>query len=224
MISGSGQLEQRLGYTFNDPELLEKALTHRSVGNKNNERLEFLGDAVLGCVIADELFHIFPDVREGRLSRLRSSLVRRETLADIGKGLEIGDFMLLGPGERKSGGHRRESIISDAVEAIFGAIYLDSNFATCRDCILRLYADRLRGLSDAVVLKDAKTRLQEFLQARQMKLPEYTVREVSGKAHARYFEVVCDVEGQEPSRGEGSNRRHAEQAAASNMLLKLEAD
>lgn len=213
-----------MGYTFNDPELLEKALTHRSVGNKNNERLEFLGDAVLGCVIAGELFHIFPDVKEGRLSRLRSSLVRRETLADIGKGLEIGDFMALGAGERKSGGHRRESIISDAVEAIFGAIYLDSNFATCRDCILHLYADRLHGLSDAVVLKDAKTRLQEFLQARQMKLPEYTVREVSGKAHARYFEVTCDVEGQQPSRGEGSNRRHAEQDAASNMLVKLEAD
>jgi ribonuclease-3 len=216
-------LEQRLGYVFNDPQLLEKALTHRSAGNRNNERLEFLGDAVLGCVIAGELFHNFPDVREGRLSRLRSSLVRRETLADIGKGLEIGDFMSLGPGERKSGGHRRESIISDAVEAIFGAIYLDSNFATCRDCILRLYADRLRGLSDTVVLKDAKTRLQEFLQARQMKLPEYTVRQAHGKAHARYFEVVCDVEGHESTRGEGTSRRHAEQDAAGKMLQKLEA-
>jgi len=216
-------LEQRLGYVFNDPELLEKALAHRSVGNRNNERLEFLGDAVLGCVIAGELFHLFPDVREGRLSRLRSSLVRRETLADIGKGLEIGDFMSLGPGERKSGGHRRESIISDAVEAVFGAIYLDSNFATCRDCILRLYADRLHGLSDTVVLKDAKTRLQEHLQARQMKLPEYTVRQAHGKAHARYFEVVCDVEGHESTRGEGTSRRHAEQDAAGKMLQKLEA-
>jgi ribonuclease-3 len=217
------QLEKRLGYDFSDPELLQKALTHRSLGNNNNERFEFLGDAILGCVIADQLFRNFPDVREGRLSRLRSSLVRGETLAEIGRTLGIGDYLLLGPGERKSGGHRRDSIISDAVEAVFGAIYLDSDFTRCQQCILRLYADKLKGLSDKVVLKDAKTRLQEFLQAQHSELPEYKVHEVSGKDHARQFEVVCSVNGYASCRGEGTNRRHAEQDAAGKMLRQLEA-
>ena len=217
------RLEIKLDYTFSDPELLHRALTHRSVGNNNNERLEFLGDAVLGCVIANELYHNFPHVGEGRLSRLRSSLVRRETLAEIGKQLDIGDFLQLGPGERKSGGHRRESIISDALEAIFGAIYLDSDFANSRQCILRLYADKLASLSDEVVLKDAKTLQQEYLQARQLELPDYTLQDMSGKAHARYFEVVCSVAGQKPCHGEGASRRHAEQEAASKMLRQLEA-
>ena len=222
MIQSPPRLEEMLGYTFTDPSLLQKALTHRSAGNHNNERLEFLGDAVLGCVIADELFRNFPHVREGRLSRLRSSLVRRETLAEIGKQLAIGDFLQLGPGERKSGGHRRESILSDAVEAIFGAIYLDSDFAHSRQCILRLYADRLAGLSDEVVLKDAKTRLQEYLQARRLALPDYTLLDTSGQAHARHFEVLCEVAGQQPCRGAGASRRHAEQLAASKMLEQLE--
>jgi ribonuclease-3 len=217
------RLEEKLGYTFSDPELLHRALTHRSLGNSNNERLEFLGDAVLGCVIADELCRNFPHVREGRLSRLRASLVRRETLAEIGAQLAIGDFLRLGQGERKSGGHRRESIISDALEAIFGAIYLDSDFATCHQCILQLYADRLASLSDAQVLKDAKTRLQEYLQARHLELPDYAVQDVSGKAHARYFRVICSVEGHEPCHGEGASRRHAEQEAAGKMLRQLEA-
>ncbi len=223
MIQRTARLEVELGYTFSEPELLHRALTHRSAGNNNNERLEFLGDAVLGCVIADELFHNFPHVAEGRLSRLRSSLVRRETLAEIGKQLGIGDFLQLGPGERKSGGHRRESILSDALEAIFGAIYLDSDFTQSRQCILRLYADKLAGLSDEMVLKDAKTRLQEYLQARHLELPDYTLLDISGKAHARYFEVVCSVAGHEPCRGEGASRRHAEQEAASKMLRQLEA-
>ena len=217
-------LEKKLGYAFSDPELLQKALTHRSAGKNNNERLEFLGDAILGCVIAEELYRHFPHVREGRLSRLRSTLVRRETLADIGKVLYIGDFLLLGPGERKSGGHRRDSIIADAVEALMGAVYLDSNFERCRQCILTLYADKLGNLTDKVVLKDAKTRLQEFLQARHMQLPEYTVLTMAGQAHARHFEVLCKVDGQESSRGEGSSRRNAEQDAARKMLARLDAD
>jgi len=221
-MQSTAQLEQRLGYTFSDPSLLSKALTHRSAGNNNNERLEFLGDAILGCVIAEELFRNFPQVREGRLSRLRSSLVRRETLADIGKGLEIGEHLFLGPGERKSGGHRRDSIISDAVEAVFGAICLDSDFDHCRACILRLYADRLDSLSDSAVLKDAKTRLQEYLQARHRPLPQYTVLDMAGKAHARHFEVLCQVDGHEASRGRGSSRRQAEQDAAGRMLRELE--
>ena len=219
-----GRLEERLGYTFSDPALLQRALTHRSAGNNNNERLEFLGDAVLGCVIADELFRNFPHVREGRLSRLRSSLVRRETLAEIGQQLDIGDFLQLGPGERKSGGHRRASILSDAVEAIFGAIYLDSDFIHSQQCILRLYADRLASLSDKVVLKDAKTRLQELLQSRHLELPTYTLLNAGGQAHARQFEVLCEVAGQAPCRGSGSSRRHAEQQAASRMLEQLTAD
>ena len=218
------RLEERLGYTFSDPALLQRALTHRSVGNTNNERLEFLGDAVLGCVIAEELFRHFPHVREGRLSRLRSSLVRRETLAEIGQQLEIGEFLQLGPGERKSGGHRRASILSDAVEAIFGAIYLDSDFVHSRQCIRRLYANRLASLSDEIVLKDAKTRLQEFLQARRLDLPVYTLLDSSGQAHARQFEVLCEVAGQPSCRGNGSSRRHAEQQAASRMLEQLETE
>ncbi len=224
MIQPPARLEERLDYTFSDPSLLQRALTHRSVGSNNNERLEFLGDAVLGCVIAEELFRNFPHVREGRLSRLRSSLVRRETLAEIGRQLAVGEFMQLGPGERKSGGHRRASILSDAVEAIFGAIYLDSDFAHSRQCILRLYADWLADLSDEVVLKDAKTRLQELLQARGLDLPTYTLLDASGRAHARQFEVLCEVAGQDPCRGSGSSRRYAEQQAASRMLAQLEAD
>ena len=200
-MQSPAQLENRLGYSFSDPELLQKALTHRSAGRNNNERLEFLGDAILGCVIAEELYRNFPHVREGRLSRLRSSLVRRETLAAIGNTLGIGEHLRLGPGERKSGGHRRDSIISDAVEALMGAIYLDSDFGQCRRCILALYADRLHGLSDKVVLKDAKTRLQEYLQARHLELPHYSVLVTGGQAHARHFEVECEVDGQPPCRG-----------------------
>jgi ribonuclease-3 len=222
-MTSTGQLEKRLGYEFTDPTLLQSALTHRSAGSKNNERLEFLGDAILGCVIAEELFNNFPDIREGRLSRLRSSLVRGEALADIGIKLEIGEFLVLGPGERKSGGHRRNSIISDAVEAILGAIYIDSDYMRCRQCILQLYADKLQGLSEKAVLKDAKTRLQEYLQAQHLSLPEYSVLTVSGEAHARHFEVICSVNGHQSCRGEGTNRRHAEQEAAKKMLQQLEA-
>lgn len=223
-MPSAGKLEEKLGYSFSDKELLLRALTHRSAGKNNNERLEFLGDAVLGCVIADELFSNFPHVREGRLSRLRSSLVRRETLADIGQALGIGDYLTLGPGERKSGGHRRNSILSDAVEAVLGAIYIDSDFTQCRHCILRLYADKLKDLSDETVLKDAKTRLQEYLQARGMQLPDYSVLATHGKEHARHFEVLCTVDGQEPCHGAGSSRRLAEQDAATKMLAQLEAD
>lgn len=224
MISSPDRLEQRLGYRFTDASLLQQALSHRSVGSSNNERLEFLGDAVLGTVIAGELYRRFPRASEGRLSRLRATLVRRESLADIARTLEIGQYLQLGPGERKSGGHRRDSIMSDAVEAVLGAIYLDSDFATCRRCILALFEARLEELTETAVLKDPKTRLQEFLQARRRPLPEYAVINVSGEAHAQQFRVECRVDGGEPAIGAGGSRRQAEQDAAAQILQQLESE
>jgi ribonuclease-3 len=222
LIRSPDRLQQHLGYTFADATLLVQALTHRSAGSRNNERLEFLGDAVLGSVIAGELFRRFPEASEGRLSRLRASLVRRESLADIARHLELGHYLELGAGERKSGGHRRDSIMSDALEAIFGAIYLDSDFDTCRRCIVGLFGGRLDGLSGTVVLKDPKTRLQEFLQARHLPLPEYDVIAVSGEAHAQRFRVQCRVADRAPVAGEGGSRRQAEQDAAARVLERLE--
>jgi ribonuclease-3 len=217
-------LEKSLGYTFAEPLLLQQALTHRSAGSRNNERLEFLGDAILGCVIAEELYGRYPRAREGELSRLRATLVRRESLAEIAHALELGSYLNLGTGERKSGGHRRDSILADALEALFGAIYLDTGFRATRSCILMLFAARLEALSGAAFLKDAKTRLQEYLQAQRKPLPEYTVTEVSGEAHAQSFRVECAVRDLdvEPSHGEGGSRRQAEQDAADKMLLQLE--
>jgi ribonuclease-3 len=217
-------LEKPLGHRFDDPNLLKQALTHCSAGSRNNERLEFLGDALLGCVIAGELFERHRKASEGELSRLRASLVRRESLADLAVELDIGRHLRLGAGERKSGGHRRNSILADALEAVFGAIYLDGGFDACRQCILRLFSDRLTAAADAESLKDAKTRLQEFLQARQMSLPEYTIIEESGDAHARSFRVQCELAGSAiaPTHGSARSRRQAEQKAAAGMLEQLQ--
>jgi ribonuclease-3 len=217
-------LAKSLGYQFNDPNFLKQALTHCSAGSRNNERLEFLGDALLGCVIAAELFDRHPKAREGELSRLRASLVRRESLADLAQGLEIGRYLKLGTGERKSGGHNRNSILADALEAVFGAIYLDGGFVACRQSILGLFSDRLAAVADPEALKDAKTRLQEFLQSRQMALPEYTVIEVSGEAHAQSFRVQCVLGDSQiaPTQGSARSRRQAEQKAAGRMLEQLE--
>jgi ribonuclease-3 len=219
-------LEKYLGYRFQDTQLLRQALTHRSAGSRNNERLEFLGDAVLGSVIAGELYRCYPQAREGKLSRLRSTLVRRESLAKIAQGLQLGDYLQLGAGERRSGGHSRDSILSDALEAVFGAIYLDSDFATVRDCILSLFTESLQSVSGVTTLKDSKTRLQEYLQAQHKPLPTYSILRVSGEAHDQSFSVACSVVGLdvEPSEGHGSSRRLAEQAAAENMLARLLAD
>ncbi len=224
MIRNPDLLQQQLGYRFNDATLLEQALTHRSASGRNNERLEFLGDAILGGVIAGELYLRFPSAREGRLSRLRASLVRRESLADIAQSLQIGAFLQLGAGERKSGGHHRDSIMSDALEAVLGAIYLDGGYMACRECILGLFAGKLGSLADATILKDPKTRLQEFLQAQHKDLPVYSVLQVSGQSHAQTFRIECSVEGAEPCTGEGGSRRQAEQAAAEGMLAQLAAD
>ena len=219
-----GKLEATLGHSFADRNLLQQALTHRSAGSRNNERLEFLGDAILGGVIAAELYRRYPQAKEGELSRLRANLVRRESLAEIAQLLELGQYLNLGGGERKSGGHRRDSILSDTLEALIGAIFLDSDFAVCQRSILSLFADRLESLSDVAFLKDAKTRLQELLQSRHKPLPEYIVTEVTGEAHAQFFRVECVVDGIEiPGRGQGSSRRHAEQHAAEDMLSRLDA-
>lgn len=226
MSKSTGLLEKLLGHEFADRALLQQALTHRSAGNRNNERLEFLGDAILGAVIAAELYRRHPKASEGKLSRLRSRLVRRESLTDIARALDVGQYLTLGVGERRSGGHRRDSILSDAVEALLGAIYLESGFAACKVCILALFEAKLDALPDVVFLKDAKTRLQEYLQSRQKALPEYVVSTVSGEAHAQFFKVTCAVTDLEatPTSGEGGSRRQAEQQAAERMLAQLQVD
>jgi ribonuclease-3 len=218
-------LQARLGYRFRQPELLEQAITHRSAGGTNNERLEFLGDAVLGMVIAEALYHRFPLASEGELSRLRATLVRKPTLAEIARSLELGEHLKLGAGELKSGGFRRDSILSDALEAVLGAIYLDDGLDPCRDWVQDRFASRLASLPAAAELKDYKTRLQEFLQSRQLALPEYVVIGVRGQAHAQTFEVECRVAERDTStRGMGTSRRNAEQQAAGEMLKVLGID
>lgn len=219
------RLARRLGYRFADGALLEAAVTHRSAGSRNNERLEFLGDGVLNCVIGDAVFRARAQAPEGDLSRLRASLVRETTLCEIAQGLALGEYLHLGSGEMKSGGFRRPSILADALEAIIGAVYLDGGFDAARDLVLRLYAERLQSLPDADELKDAKTRLQEYLQSRHMPLPSYTVLEVSGEPHRQHFRVECRIdEASVAIRGEGGSRRRAEQAAAAGALRDLRGD
>ncbi|MDX1823346.1 MAG: ribonuclease III [Thiohalomonadales bacterium] len=216
-------LEDQLGYHFKDETLLRTALTHRSAASQNNERMEFLGDAVLGYIISSDLYQRFPGATEGALSRLRSSLVKGDTLADIATQLMFGDFLILGSGELKSGGFRRRSILSDAFEAVIGAVYLDSDIDEVRRCILPLFKSRLDQCDPKAVKKDAKTRLQEFLQSRGNALPEYHVMNISGEAHKQTFEVECRLPDLEVStKGKGSSRRKAEQQAATSALELLE--
>jgi ribonuclease-3 len=211
-----------LGYRFEDPKLLEAALTHRSVGTPHNERLEFLGDAFLNYVIAEELFRRERDAQEGDLSRLRALLVRRETLAEIAATLGLGEQLKLGPGELKTGGFRRASILADALEAVFGALLLDGGAEPCRERIVSLYAERLARLPPAAELKDPKTRLQEYLQARGMGLPEYAVTAVEGKPHRQRFVVSCRVEGMDvEAHASAGSRRRAEQEAAEKVFATL---
>ncbi|MFV2005771.1 MAG: ribonuclease III, partial [Gammaproteobacteria bacterium] len=177
-------LEESLGYVFNSgTELLVRALTHKSHGANNYERLEFLGDSLLGFIIADALFEKFPVADEGQLTRLRASLVRQETLAEIGRELDLGEYLILGPGALKSGDHARDSILSDVIEAIIGVIYLDGGIVSCRQFISRMYESRLALCAPDAILKDPKTRLQELLQQKSQELPEYTVLDVSGPPH-----------------------------------------
>lgn len=224
MKSELGILCKKLGYHFNNPELLEDALSHRSFrGNKNNERLEYLGDSALNFVIASALFQQNARAREGELSRLRANLVRGETLTDLAKEFELGKYLRLGPGELKTGGAQRKSILADAMEAVIGAIYLDGGLQACEKCILRWYETRLENVETLPDLKDPKTRLQEYLQARKFHLPDYTVLKIEGPAHQQVFTVECKLHGL-PNKaiGEGSNRRCAEQEAAMKILTELE--
>jgi len=222
LLSDPSSLSKNLGYNFNDLNLLKTALSHRSIGKNNNERLEFLGDSVIGYVIAEELYQRFGDESEGNLSRYRSLLVKGDTLASIARHFNVGQFLKLGGGELKSGGFRRASILADAMEAIIGAITLDSNIEQARVCILSWYKDRLDNIK-TLDLKDPKTRLQEALQARKFDLPQYKVISVNGKEHAQIFQVDCHIEELKLTiTAEGSSRRSAEQKSAQLMLEKIQ--
>ncbi|QDW67437.1 ribonuclease III [Luteimonas granuli] len=211
------------GHLFRDPALLAQALTHRSAGAPHNERLEFLGDALVGLIVAEALYLRWPKADEGAMTRARAELVRESSLARIARSLELGARITLGPGEMKSGGHRRDSILSDALEAVIGAIYLDAGFEACRAAALPLFETAIAALPAGGFGKDPKTRLQEWLQARQRPLPGYELLSESGEEHARTFHVRCLLS--EPAleaEGSGSSRRAAEQEAAAAVLLKLE--
>lgn len=217
------KLCKKIGYSFNDTSLLAEAITHRSKHSINNERLEFLGDSVLGYVISSELFRFFPDATEGQLTRGRAMLVKGETLAELALNLDLGDFLQLGPGELKSGGYRRKSILSDAMEAIIGAIYIDGGLEPARDHILKIYRDKLKNISLSKVSKDPKTQLQELMQSRKSPLPQYTIVATSGSDHEQTFEVSCKIsEIAKAVKGKGSSRRKAEQDAAKKVLKILE--
>ena len=216
-------VRERLGYEPRELTLFRAALTHRSSSGPNNERLEFLGDAVLNLLVAHELYGRFPGATEGDLSRLRARLVSREPLAEIAAGLQIGDELQLGSGELKSGGFRRQSILADALEALFGAVFLDGGLEVARPLVARLFRPRIEALPAPEALKDAKTRLQEHLQALSLPLPRYEVVAVSGEDHAQEFTVSCEVEPlQALTRGRGSSRRRAEQEAAERMIETIE--
>jgi ribonuclease-3 len=209
------RIQQRIGYTFQQPDLLVQALTHRSHGSPHNERLEFLGDSVLNCVIAAELYGRFPRLKEGELSRMRASLVRQEPLHQLSQLMAMGDWLQLGEGELKSGGFTRPSILADALEALIGAVFLDGGFGQSRDFILRLYRELLDQIDPKAPGKDPKTQLQEFLQSRRIALPKYAVTATHGAAHNQNFEVECVIpELAVCVTGTGSSRRNAEQAAA----------
>lgn len=212
---------KRIGYEFNDSDLLELALTHRSCGAHNNERLEFLGDAALNFIIGHAIYQRLPNSKEGELSRYRANLVKGVTLAEVANELQLGEHLHLGGGEMKSGGHRRASILADTVEAIIGAIYIDSGMASCEACVLQWFDSRLENLALSGQ-KDSKTQLQEFMQARGQSLPLYEVADVSGEEHSQVFTVECRVDGlKKPTRGQGSSRRNAEKQAAESALKGL---
>lgn len=216
------RLERKLGYQFKNQELLLVALTHRSYAGRNNERLEFLGDAILNFVAGEALFQHFPQAREGQLSRLRARLVKGQTLAILARGFELGDYLRLGSGELKSGGYRRESILADALEALIGAIYLDAGMEMARDRVLAWLATELQSLTLVDTNKDPKTRLQEFLQSRSSDLPRYDVVDIQGEPHCRTFYVTCQVALlTEKTQGQGASRRIAEQVAAAAALTAL---
>ncbi len=213
---------RKLGYEFNQLQLLQRALTHRSYAPEHNERLEFLGDSILGCVIAKHLYSNYPQLSEGELSRLRSSLVREETLVILAQQLDLGGCLRLGEGELKSGGFRRPSILADVLEALFGAVFLDGGFADAEAVVLNLYVPYMEKVDVQTLGKDAKTLLQEYLQGKRIPLPTYSVVEMSGEAHEQSFQVECVIPSLKISaRGTGASRRNAEQQAAQAAYQQL---
>jgi len=215
----SEELEKVLNYTFKQPHFLKVALTHRSKGGEHNERLEFLGDGVVNFIIADILYHQFPKATEGELSRWRATLVNRDSLAELAKDFDLGKYIFLGPGEMRSGGSERQSILSCTMEAVIGAVYQDGGFPAAQACIAMWYEDMLQNLSSAASHKDPKTVLQEYLQSQRLPLPVYKVETIDGEAHQQMFTVSCQVEGvNDKSFGKGTSRRRAEQEAAQAML------
>lgn len=212
-------LSKRIGYQFNDQDLLLQALTHRSAKGTHNERLEFLGDSILGFVIAEALYQKFPKHDEGDLTRMRSSLVKGVTLAELGRHFKLGEHLILGAGELKSGGHKRDSILEDAIEAIIGAVYLDSDQSACKKLVLNWFEERLAVIKPGNEQKDPKTRLQEFLQGRKIALPEYEVTEITGQSHNQQFTVRCTTSVIDKAViAKGTSRRKAEQSAAQQVL------
>lgn len=216
------RLQGAIDYTFRDDRLLERALSHRSIGAKNNERLEFLGDAILGFEVADRLYHKATDANEGQLSRMRAHLVKRETLAEIARELKLGEILHLGAGELRSGGQSRDSILADAVEALIAAVYLDGGIDEARHLVRRLLGTRLAEPTAETRRKDAKTTLQEHLQSIGKPLPGYEVVSISGEPHEQTFRVVCVTGLAADTVGEAGSRRKAEQKAAKAMLKRLE--
>lgn len=211
----SSALCKQLGHVFAQPQLLQRALTHRSYAPDHNERLEFLGDSILGCVIAKYLYGSYPQLSEGELSRLRSNLVKEETLVILAQQLNLGSQLKLGEGERKSGGFRRPSILADAMEALFGAIFIDAGFSAAEQAVLKLFVPYLEKVDVQTLGKDAKTLLQEYLQSKRIPLPSYSVIGTAGEAHAQSFQVECAIPSLKIStRGTGTSRRNAEQGAA----------
>lgn len=216
-------LTNRLGYHFKDSSLLELALSHRSVGAKNNERLEFLGDSIVNFLMAEALFSKFPGSREGELSQMRAQLVKGVTLASLARDFGLGEFLHLGQGEMKSGGHRRSSILADTVEALIGAIYIEAGMDVCRERVLCWYASRLNEIAPNGSIKDAKTQLQELLQAKQKNLPVYSLLETTGSDHQQQFSVECEIGYlQKRFSGKGNSRRAAEQDSARQALSWIE--
>lgn len=219
----NSRLYKALSYTFSDEQLICKALRHRSLGKDNNERLEFLGDSLLNFIVAEALFQKFPDAREGDLSRLRATLVQGDTLAELAREFELGNHLFLGEGELKSGGFRRDSILADALEAVLGGVYLDSDFETCRRVVLTWFETRLNEITLENTDKDPKTRLQEYLQERKIPLPSYDAVETHGDAHAREFVVECRLGSLgRACQGKGSSKRVAAKIAAEKMLSLLQ--
>ncbi len=215
-------LSKLIKYKFSNIDFLDLALTHRSYAKKNNERMEFLGDSILNGIISIEIYHRFPDIPEGDLSRLRASLVKGETLAKIALDFSLGDFIKLGSGELKSGGFRRSSILADTLEAIIGAVYLDSDYKTVSQFVLNLYSDYLASCIPGDNLKDPKTRLQEYLQAKGKSVPDYDVIAITGQSHQQQFSVECFIHDMDKKfNGDGTSRRKAEQHAASVALKYL---